>query len=176
MNARRILIYGVTGSGKSRIARRLSEKLKLKLVLVDDICFDADWVEALKEVQRERIAPVLAQDEWILDSAYGKWLDLVLPRAELIIGLDYPLWISLPRLWVRTARRVITQEPCCNGNRESLRKTLSRDSIIVWQFRSFRSKHDRILRFKAERPEGSVLIFTHPRQFEDWFRHLPNGE
>ncbi|GAA5114849.1 hypothetical protein GCM10023339_20900 [Alloalcanivorax gelatiniphagus] len=43
-------------------------------------------------VQREVIGEVVAGERWLLDSAYGDWLDLVLPRTQLVVGLDYPRW------------------------------------------------------------------------------------
>ncbi|BCW70380.1 hypothetical protein NicSoilB8_14240 [Arthrobacter sp. NicSoilB8] len=52
------------------------------------------------------------------DSAYGGWRDLVLARAELVVALDYPRWLSLSRLVRRTVRRIVTGPVVCNGNRE----------------------------------------------------------
>ena len=86
------------------------------------------------EVQRELAARIVGQDQWVLDSAYGVWRDLVVPRAELIVGLDYPRWLSLLRLIRRSARRVITREEVCNGNRETLGGLFAPDSIIGWHF------------------------------------------
>ena len=54
--------------------------------------------------QRAFGAAIAAQDCWVLDSAYGGWRDLVLARAELVVALDYPRWLSLSRLVRRTAR------------------------------------------------------------------------
>ncbi|WP_237393861.1 hypothetical protein [Pseudarthrobacter sp. ATCC 49987] len=66
----------------------------------------------------------------MLDSAYGAWCDVVLPRAELIVGLDYPRWLSLARLVRRTLRRVLTREPVCNGNEETIAGIFIEDSIL----------------------------------------------
>lgn len=58
----------------------------------------------------------------MLDTAYSAWLDVVLPRVELILGLDYPRWISLQRLIRRTLMRAIDKKPICNGNTEIVKK------------------------------------------------------
>ncbi len=88
----RVLVYGVTGSGK--------------------------------------IGDIVAGERWLLDSSYGAWLDLVLPRVQLVVGLDYPRWLSFGRLLRRTVSGAVTKEPRCNGNVETWRNMLSRDSIL----------------------------------------------
>ena len=49
-----------------------------------------------------RRGEICAGEEWILDHAYGKWREIPLARAELIVALDYPRWLSLSRLIGRT--------------------------------------------------------------------------
>ena len=58
-------------------------------------------------------------------------------RADVVLALDYPRWLSLLRLLRRTARRLRSGERICNGNTETLRGVVGRDSIIAWHFRSF---------------------------------------
>ena len=108
--------------------------------LVDELTWLPGWVPVDGAVQRDLISEVVAGERWLLDSAYGAWLDLVLPRAELVVGLDYPRWLSLGRLVRRTVSAAITKEPRCNGNVETWRKVVARDSIIGWHFQSFTRK------------------------------------
>jgi len=84
-----------------------------------------------------RIEAVCRRDRWILDGAYHGWRDVVLARADLVVGLDYPRRLSFWRLLRRTTRRLVTGEEICNGNRESLGSVLSRDSILVWHVTAF---------------------------------------
>lgn len=108
----------------------------------------------------------------VLDSAYGQWLDIPLARAEMIVGLDYPRWLSLARLIRRTVRRVIGRDVVCNGNRESLRLVLSRNSIIVWHFRSFTRKQRRMREWRADPDLPPVLLFRSPRAARTWLQQL----
>jgi adenylate kinase family enzyme len=102
------------------------------------------------EEQRRRFTEICAGEKWILDTAYGKWVDIPLERVELIIGLDYPGWLSFGRLLRRTLHRALTKTPVCNGNQESLRLMLSRDSILLWHLKSFRRKRERMRKWLAE--------------------------
>jgi adenylate kinase family enzyme len=171
LKARRILIYGVCGSGKSTFAKRLSRATGLPLHLVDDLAFLDNWQPRPDEEQRRAIELIVDQDAWILDTAYGKWLELPLARAELILGLDYPRWFSLQRLLRRTITRIITREPVCNNNRESLRLALSRQSIILWHFKSFARKRSRMRQWAAEEPER-VILFKSAAEAEAWLKRL----
>ena len=87
--ARRVLVYGVTGSGKTTLAERISRATSLPWHPVDELTWEPGWVEVPIDEQRRRIAGICAQPEWILDSAYEQWLDLPLSRVELIVALDY---------------------------------------------------------------------------------------
>lgn len=166
MSATRILIYGVTGSGKSTMARRLSEATGIPWHSVDDICWNPDWVPVEVDEQRRRLQRICAGDSWILDSAYSQWRDLVEDRVELIICLDLPRWISWSRLLRRTVRRGITREPVCNGNTETLRKSLAGDSILWWHFKSFANKRARMRSWAQQTDGPAVLLLTSPREVE----------
>jgi hypothetical protein len=106
----------------------------------------------------------------VLDTAYGKWLELPLARVQRIVALDYSRWLSLGRLVSRTAVRIADRRPICNGNVETLRGALSRNSIIVWHFRSFARKRARM---RAWEKDGMpVRRFTRPRDTERWLASL----
>lgn len=171
----RILVYGVTGSGKSTAAGRIGERTGLPVTLVDELTWLPGWVPVDAGRQRELIAAVTSGDHWVLDSAYGSWLDLVLPRAELVVALDYPRWFSLQRLIRRTVMGAVTKSPRCNGNTETLRQMLGRDSIVRWHFRSFGRKRDRIRRWSDSPDVAPVLTFSTSRQLDAWLDRLHPG-
>nr|WP_171584834.1 adenylate kinase [Arthrobacter sp. 260]NOJ59236.1 adenylate kinase [Arthrobacter sp. 260] len=168
----RVLFYGVTGSGKTTAARRYASATGLPEVSADD---QIGWLPAWTErdpTEQARLAATLASGErWVFDTVYAKWADQVLPRTELVVALDYPRWVSLSRLVRRTMRRVVRQEVVCNGNRESARKAISRDSILAWHFKSFPRKRARIRRL-IEDDCVPVLRFTRPRDLDRWLRSV----
>lgn len=168
---RRILIYGVTGSGKSTLAERLSGVTGLPLHLVDELCHLPGWIDVAPDEQRRRIERICTGPEWILDSAYGAWMELPVQRADMIIALDYPRWLSFGRLMRRSIHRAWTKQPVCNGNYESFGRMFYRDSILLWHFQSFDRKRRRMRRWHRERP-GEVMRFTHPRETDAFVASL----
>lgn len=162
------MVYGVTGSGKTTMARRLGEATGLPWHSVDDLTWEPGWVSVPDEEQRRRISEICAGPEWILDSAYGKWLDVPLARTDLIVALDYPRWFSLQRLIRRTLMRLFDRRTICNGNRETLRGLFSSDVIIVWHFKSFARKRERIRQWSADPTAPRVVRLTSAHQAEAW--------
>ena len=168
----RILVYGVTGAGKTTLARALARRLDLPLIERDELIWDPGWQEVETAEMRRRFGEIAGRDSWVIDGAGRRFQDLLLPRAELVVCLDYPRWVSLSRLLRRTALRVITCEVVCNGNRESLRQVLSRDSIVVWHWRTFRSNRDRMRAWAADPSGPRVVLLRSPRETRRWLGSL----
>lgn len=171
-SARRILCFGVTGSGKSTMAVALADALDLPLTLVDDLCWEAGWEPVPDEVQDERILPVLRSSAFVIDSVYRRHNAIALANVDVVVGLDYPRAVSLARLLRRTIRRIRTRELVCNGNVETLGRALGRDSILWWHFRSWRSKRDRMRTWHADAALPPVLLLRRPREADALFQEL----
>ncbi|AYF28135.1 adenylate kinase [Micromonospora tulbaghiae] len=164
----RILVEGIHGSGKSTLAAHLAQRFGLPWHPVDDLLWEPGWVEVPVAEQRRRIEAVCRRDRWIVDGAYHGWRDVVLGRADLVIGLDYPRGVSFRRLLRRTRRRLASGELICNGNRETLRSVLSRDSILVWHLTGFGRARRRMRAWAADPAGPPVLLFDDPAALDDW--------
>jgi len=174
-NASRILVYGVTGSGKSTLAAKISSATGIPWHSVDDLTWEPGWTEVPIDEQRRRIEAICRREEWILDSGYSKWLDIPMARVELIVGLDYPRWQSFGRLCRRTVIRMVDRTSICNGNRESLRNTFSKDSLLIWHFTSFKGKRRRIRAWEADPVAPAVQRIRSSRDVHRLLDHLPPG-
>ena len=156
---------GVTGAGKSVAATRLGELLGLPVHLVDEeIGWLPGWTQRPVDEQRVIAERLTGQDAWILDASYGSFLDVVLSRTQVVVGLDYSRLVTLARLIQRTLARIMTREPICNGNIESWSRVFSRDSIIWWHATSFRRKRNRMRAWRQADTGPAVLLVSHPRQ------------
>jgi adenylate kinase family enzyme len=165
----------VCGSGKTTLATRISERTRLPWHSIDDLTWEPGWVDVPENEQRRRVEAICAGDEWIIDSAYSQWIDVPLARVDLIVGLDYPRWLSLWRLLKRSVIRAVDRRPVCNGNKESFRQLLSSDSLMVWHFRSFRHKRDRLRQWAADESGPAVVLLRSPRATRRWLSTLAAG-
>ncbi len=119
--AHRINVVGSTGSGKTALARRISERLGIPYVELDAIRHGPGWTEMPDHLFREKVSIALSDDTWVVDGNYHVLRDVVWPKASTIIWLDYTMRVVAWRLFSRTLRRNLTGEVLWNGNRERFR-------------------------------------------------------
>ena len=164
LTMRRVNVIGTSCAGKSTFARELAALLDAPHVELDALHWHPGWAEAPPDVLRTRVAAAAAGDAWVVDGNYRQVRDLVWPRADTIVWLDYAFALVLWRSLTRTFRRVVRREPCCNGNRESLKQTFSRDSILLWVIQTY---HSRRREFRASLPairaEGRRVVVLRSR-------------
>ena len=139
------IVSTASGNGKTTVGRALAAKLRVPFHELDALHHGPNWTEATPEELRAKVDPIVASEEWVIDGAYrAKLGDLVLESADLVVWLDLPVWVWLPRLVRRTAIRMVTREELWNGNREELRNALHpRNSVVVYAVRGYRKRRRR---------------------------------
>ena len=95
---RRVLVIGPCGAGKSTLATDLGARLGLPVHHIDQLNWQAGWIESCKDELRARLAAIVAQDRWLVDGNYGGTLDVRLNRADTVIYLDFPVRLCAVRL------------------------------------------------------------------------------
>ena len=132
------MVASASGNGKTTVGRELAQRLQVPFVELDALVHGPGWVETSDDDLLARVGPIVRSDGWVIDGAYQHKLgDLVLDSADLVVWLDLPIHIWLPRLVRRTWRRVRAREQLWNGNRESLSSAIwGRESLFVWAMRS----------------------------------------
>ncbi len=86
---KRILVIGVSGTGKTRFANLLSKKLNIPVVNLDSIFWKKNWVEENEEVVKQKIARVIDQEVWIIEGFIEPLSKERVEAADTIIYLDY---------------------------------------------------------------------------------------
>ncbi|MDQ2741824.1 MAG: adenylate kinase [Chloroflexota bacterium] len=152
----------------------LAGLLAIPHIELDSLFWCPNWTECPTEVFRDRVTEATSGDTWVVDGNYGKARDILWSRADTVIWLDYTLPVILYRLTRRNAYRIGRGVELWNGNRETLRATLGRDSLYVWALRTYRRRRlEYVEHFR--RPEYThlrVLHFRSPRQARCWLAEL----
>lgn len=174
-NGQRIVVIGSTSSGKSTLAAHLGKLLAMPAIDLDALHWEPGWVEAPDPVFRERVQLAVQPDRWVVAGNYSVARDLIWPRADTVIWLDYAFPIIFFRLFRRTLTRLITREKICNGNVERFRTTFfSRDSLFVWLFQTYGKRRQEypLLLAEAEHAHLTALRMRSPQETERWIAHV----
>ncbi|HEV2377542.1 MAG TPA: hypothetical protein VGS19_35925 [Streptosporangiaceae bacterium] len=160
---RRVSVVGVSGSGKSRVARELAARLSVPHVELDAIYHQPGWAGLPVAEFRSRVADLVAGQGWVIDGNYSAVQSLVWQHADTVIWLDLPRRVFMSRIIWRTVRRVLFHEELWNGNRERLGNLLSWNpgkSVISWAWHHYPVYRQRYAAAAAD-PLYGHLIFIH---------------
>ena len=174
---KRIVVVGVTSSGKSTLAEELAQRFNLNYIELDALHWEPNWQGAPLQIFRARVEKATQAEKWIVAGNYRTVRDLIWPKAEAVIWLDYPLLIILRQLTHRNFKRWWTQELLWGTNREPFWvhfKLWSNESLYHWLFKTYwRRKREYPLLFsQPEHQHLTVIHFRHPVETEEWLARL----
>ena len=176
---RRVAVIGGSSVGKTTLSKELARRLEVPHIELDALHHDPGWTEASAEVLQSRVdaAMAAAPDGWVVDGNYhGKLGVSVLERADTLVFLDLPYRTALRRVTWRTFRRILSREELWNGNRETLRNTFARQSIVWWvitQHGKYREKWPE--RYEAL-PHLEVVRLRSVRAAREWLQSIQPTE
>jgi adenylate kinase family enzyme len=175
---KRIVIVGSTGAGKSTLAQQLAAHMNAPHIELDALHWESNWTPAAPEVFRQRVSDAIAGESWTCSGNYSVVRERIWQRADTVVWLNYSFSVVASRLLRRTLGRVVSQEELWNGNRESLRMMLSRDSILLWLLRTYRSRRREYpaLLARTEMRHLEVMCFRSPQQTSAWLSRLNNED
>lgn len=173
----RIVVVGRTGSGKTTLARQLATALQVPHVELDSLYFGPQFSTAPLAVLRERTTAAIAGDHWVTDGNKRAVRDLVWPRADTIVWLDYSLGVSLSRLGKRARWRTgqLTAEAAKTGRRAALpRQLLAAAKGVLTALRSHAGQRREYTRLLAEpvNQHLAVVRLRSPSATREWLARV----
>ncbi|OCW56883.1 AAA family ATPase [Hoeflea olei] len=110
--ARRILVIGCSGGGKTTLSERIAACRGLEFQSLDrDVRWHPGWVERERSEQRAIVARLAGRDHWVMDGSGTSLLDLRLSRTELVLWVRVPRWRAIFGLYKRVWRYHGTVRP-----------------------------------------------------------------
>jgi adenylate kinase family enzyme len=164
---KKIVVVGVSASGKSTFTRKLSEKTKLPVTFMDALMWKPGWEyigdeETVRKLDEESSTP-----EWIIEGYISKKArTLVFDRADKIIYLDYSAFVSTWRYIMRWLKHRKKPRPELEGSPEKFSFKFLR---LVW------SKGEAITLNKYLQEvtdQKKIITFTSPKQAKNFLQNL----
>ncbi len=142
---KRIIIIGTTGSGKSTLAKTLATKLSYPYIQLDSLFWKADWQGEDDLEFFKKIESTVSADHWIIDGNYGRTHHLTWNKADTVIWIDLPFALTFYQNFTRSLKRAIVRKELWpgTGNRESFLRMFSRDTILLWLIKTYKTNKQR---------------------------------
>lgn len=126
----KIHIIGYSGTGKTYLAKKLSNKYNIPHYDLDNIYWDNSsqkyGVKTEIEKRNKLLQNILEKDDWIIEGIYYKWLEQSFKNADIIYILDLPKYIYKLRIIKRFIKRKLKLEI---AKKETLKSLLD---LLKW--------------------------------------------
>ena len=170
--ARRIVVVGVSGSGKTSLARRIGEHLGVPHADMDGFFHGPGWVR--RPEAADEVAAFVAGDGWVTERPYSEVTDVVFGRAQLVVWLDLPTWRTMSQVTRRTVSRRLRRTTLWHGNVEGplWRVVTDPEHIIRWAWNTrnrYRQWPDEL---HADWPDLPVVRLRSHAEADAWLASL----
>jgi adenylate kinase family enzyme len=162
---RRVSVVGTSGSGKTRFAAELGDRLGVSHIELDAIYHQPNWEPLHEDDFRRAVASAVTGDSWVIDGNYAVARPIVWGRADTVVWLDPSRTVVMFQVITRTLWRGLTRRELWNGNRERLRNVFRRDpmeNIIVWAWTTYPDRRRRYADMMQD-PQWSHATFVRLR-------------
>lgn len=170
----RVNVVGTSGSGKTTFGRQLAEILSVPFIELDAIFWGPDWTYQEDKDLFPAVSKALEGEDWVLDGGYSRTTPIKWRHVQAVVWLDFNFPRTLYQAVTRAIHRLVTKVELWpgTGNRETLKKLFSKESIVLWTTTSYWRKRRKLLAaMQAEEfQQINFIQLRSPREAEDFLR------
>ncbi len=164
---RRVLIAGISGAGKTTMARELSARLGIPRHELDALHHGPNWTK--RPSFEADVAAFVDEPSWVTEDQYQRLIgDQLWQRADTVVWLDLPRRVVMWRVLKRSLGRALRRTELWNGNREHWTHLVHADHPIRWAWRMHGARRERIAEQASAHSGVRVVRLRTPRSVRDW--------
>lgn len=163
-----MIVAGTSGSGKTTVARLVSDAFRMPRIEIDGLFHGPGWVKRPSfEADVERFT---AGPSWIVEWQYDSVRDLLADRADLLIWLDISRARVMSQVVRRTVVRRVRRRKLWNGNVEPPLHTFftDPDHIVRWAWKSHDRTGSRVRELHERRPDLPIVRLRNRPEIAGW--------
>lgn len=163
----KIVVVGVSASGKSTFARMLGGKIGQSVTYIDALMWKPGWNYIGDEETARLIREVSKRESWIVEGYIEKEARIDLfNRADTIVYLDYPSWLSAWRYLKRSWTHRKNPRPELPGSPD----TFSFEFLQRVYLKKEVYKLEKL--FKEKNLESKIIRFKTPKEAANFLNNL----
>ena len=159
----KIHIIGCSGSGKTYLAKKLSDKYHISHFDLDDIQWDDNaqgyGVKMAPEKRNALLQGMLYNEEWIIEGVYYAWVQQSFDEADIIYVLDMPKYLYKTRIIIRFVKRKLGIQ---KGKKETLESV---GNLLKWTD-TFQSKNLKEIKRILEKYDSKVIWISSKKDIQ----------
>ena len=168
----KVHIIGCSGSGKTYLAKALSENYNIPHFDLDDIQWDnnAEGYGVKTPIERRNalLQEILANENWVIEGVYYAWVQQSFEDADIIYVLDMPKYLYKTRIIIRSIKRKLGLE---KGKKETLKSVYD---LLKWTD-TFQNKNLGEIRRILERYGDKVVWISKKKEIRELIESRVDG-
>ncbi|NRA30720.1 MAG: adenylate kinase [Parvularculaceae bacterium] len=152
----RVVVLGISGSGKTTFATRLAEATGIEQIELDLLSWRPGWVSRYETDFDGLVGDLdaaMQADEWVVAGGYSKLRERTLRLADVVVWLDLPKWLVLWQVFKRSFYRASIRSEMLNGNVETFSRWRSPTHPLQLVWRHYQGKQQQ---FAATLEQGHL--------------------
>ena len=89
MKYQKVVVFGLTASGKTTLAKKVSKILKTKIYHTDDFAYKKKWtIKSTKEEFMTKLQKTIKKNRWLVEGVHSEWVADAVKKADLVVFIN----------------------------------------------------------------------------------------